>query len=152
MLIETEAISMKLVLLSRQISDQDHPEDKELTGYIRHVMSYTIPADYQGLDASEMRRQAVTMLYDLHYTETKTLIMTPIRQFQTVLHKRTEEDVRRALQGQHTAENILMICSAAVLLLASLIVFGFNRLYIRPLIAYTNTLRDMGDPGRRFAV
>ncbi len=148
MLIETEAISMKLVLLSRQISDQDHPEDKELTGYIRHVMSYTIPADYQGLDASEMRRQAVTMLYDLHYTETKTLIMTPIRQFQTVLHKRTEEDVRRALQGQHTAENILMICSAAVLLLASLIVFGFNRLYIRPLIAYTNTLRDMGGPGQ----
>ncbi len=146
LLIETESISMKLILLSHHITDQQFEDDRELMGYIRHVMSYTLPEEYAAMDETEMQKTAVMILYDTHYTETKTLIMTPIEQFQTVIHIRTDQEAEAALQGQHTAAVILMVCSTAVLLLIGLLIFGFDRLYIRPLNAYTKTLETIGSP------
>lgn len=141
-LIETETISMKLMLLSQNKRPEDYSYDEELYGYILRVFDCRIPEEYDKLSAEEKGEKAREILYDSYYYESKNLIMSPIQQFQTVMDTRMNSEVEGAVQGKNTASIVQISCSFVVLFLIGLLILGLNTLYVRPLLEYSNALSD----------
>lgn len=139
-LIETETISMKLILLSQAQSPEKYSSDEELYTYVKDVYSCNLPEVYASLSAEQMQEKAREILYDSYYYESKNRIMSPIEEFQSVMNARLNCEVEASIQGQGTASTVQIGCSFLVLVLIGLLIFGLNVLYARPLNEYTAAL------------
>ena len=141
-LIETETISMKLMLLSQNKKPEDYFYNEELYGYICKVFTCEIPEEYAALSPEEKQKKAMEILYDSYYHESKNLIMSPIQQFQSVMDTRMNSEVEKAVQGKNTASTVQIVCSVVVLVLIGFFIVALNVLYVRPLLEYSNALSD----------
>lgn len=139
-LIETETLSMRLVLTANSISPMEHSYDEELYTYLNMVADCDIPAEYEGMSAEQMRLKSIEILYDSFYNESKNQIMSPIGEFQTAMNNRLENEVELTSQGIGIASDIQIYCSLIVLLLIGMLMLGLNKFYIRPLKAYSDAL------------
>ncbi|MGN1317599.1 MAG: response regulator [Lachnospirales bacterium] len=142
MLINTETISMKLKLLSKDINISDYSKNKELYRYINWVMEYELPIKYSNLAKSQMESKAVEILFDFSYNEYKSMIMSPIDKFQSVMKLRLDREVEKAIKGKDTASLIQIYSSGAVLIFIGILLIGLYFLYIKPLKEYSNVLAD----------
>lgn len=141
-LIETETVSMKLMLLSQGSTAADYFYNEELYGYVLNVEKCELPAEYISMSKDEMRLKSAEILYDAFYNESKTMIMTPIGEFQTAMDSRLAELVEEAAQGRDFASFMQIIGSLAVLALTGLLILAVNMLYIRPIDRYSESLSD----------
>lgn len=141
-LIETETVSMKLMLLSQGSTASDYFYNEELYGYVSDVEKCELPSEYISMSQDEMRIKSAEILYDAFYNESKTMIMTPIGEFQSAMDSRLAERVDEAAQGRDFASFMQIIGSLAVLALTSLLILAVNVLYIRPIDRYSAALSD----------
>lgn len=139
-LIETETISMKLMLISQGKTSKDFKNDYILYNYVSHVLSYELPKEYQNLDSLQMQNTAIEILYNSNYNDYKNLIMSPIQEFQITMNNRLDNEVLITINGRNSASIIQIICSVIVLLLIAILLITFNLLYIKPLNDYADEL------------
>ncbi|MGN0696598.1 MAG: response regulator [Oscillospiraceae bacterium] len=139
-LIKTETVSMKLMLQAQDITADDLAYDEKLCKYVRAVEECELPEEYEGLSPEEKSAKSREILYDSFYSNSKDLIMSPIEDFQTVLAKRLDDEVRQAAKGRSFASYVQLACSAAVLALIAVLLIGLNTLYIKPLNRYSKEL------------
>ncbi|MGN0553066.1 MAG: response regulator [Oscillospiraceae bacterium] len=141
-LIETETVSMKLMLLSEESTASDYSDNEELYNYVLNVEKCDLPAEYISMSKDEMRMKSAEILYDAFYNESKTLIMTPIDEFQSAMNSRLAKLVEEASHGRDNASLIQIIASIAVLTLTGLLILAVNIFYIRPIDRYSESLSD----------
>ncbi len=139
-LIETETISMKLKLLSRNYNPESFKSDSNLYSYLNYVYNYDLPEEYLFLSSEQMEEKSIEILYDSCYYESKSLIMSPIEEFQSVMDNRLNCSVEKSIQKQDTASVVQICCSVSVLALIGLLILGLNFLYVRPLNEYADSL------------
>lgn len=143
-LIETEIVSMRLTLSAQKKTAEDFLYDQRLYGYVKYIEQYELPVEYMSLSPEQMSIKAREILYDSFYDDSKTLIMSPIEEFQKALGERLDSEVAEAAEGRSFASHIQVIFSAAVLALIAVLLLGLNFLYIRPINEYSNELSYMG--------
>ncbi len=142
MLINTEMISMKLQLISDGKTADDYFYNKELFGYVKMVEECELPAEYEKMSADEMGRKAEAILYDAFYNESKSMIISPIKEFQAAMADRLNKAEEDAAKGIAFASYVQIIGSAAVIILVGMIIIGINYFYIKPIERYSDTLSD----------
>lgn len=133
LLVRTETISMKLVLLSMEDSKDFQLQDKKLQNYVNQVMDYPLPQKYSKMDKEEMRRSAVTILNDEDYESFKEKIMTPIAQFQSLMNERLNAEVKEKNEQLRQGTWIQILIALINLAAIGILIQMMNRLYIRPL-------------------
>lgn len=136
MLISTETLSMKLMLLSEQDVVYDI-NDYTINSYISHVMSYELPDEYNNLTSDELFHLSGSILYDSYYYNSKELIMSPISEFQLAMDNRLDKAVEEAIKGKNTAFVAQIVSSVFVILILAVTVFAFSMLYVTPLKKYS---------------
>lgn len=141
-LIETETVSMKLMLLAQNSKASDYFYSEELYNYVLNVEKYDLPDKYISMSTEEMRMKSAEILYDAFYNESKTMIMTPIDEFQSAMNSRLAKLVEEASHGRDNASLIQIIASVAVLTLTGLLILAVNIFYIRPIDRYSESLSD----------
>ncbi|MGN1415313.1 MAG: response regulator [Oscillospiraceae bacterium] len=139
-LIKTETVSMKLMLEAKGITSKELAYDEKLCGYVSAVEECELPDEYEALSPEEKSAKSREILYDSFYSDSKDLIMSPIGDFQKVLAKRLDDEVRQAAKGRSFASYVQLACSAAVLALIAVLLIGLNSLYIKPLNRYSREL------------
>lgn len=142
MLINTETISMKLRLLADGKSSEDYFYNEELCGYVRMVEECALPDGYDKMSAAEMEKKSSVILYDAFYNESKSLIMTPIKEYQNTMTARLDEVETEASDGMIFASYVQIIGSAAVIILIGVLIAGINYFYIKPVEKYSDVLSD----------
>lgn len=140
MLINTETISMKLQLISDGKTADDYFYNEELFGYVKMVEECVLPAEYEKMSADEMGKKAEAILYDAFYNESKSMIISPIKEFQTAMTDRLNKAEEDAAKGIAFASYVQIIGSAAVIILVGMIIMGINYFYIKPIERYSDTL------------
>lgn len=143
-LVETETISMKMVLLSMEHTEQDYDENKTLQKYVDYVLQYPLPKEYQSLDASQLRQKAISILYDDHYEDYKEKIMTPIDDFQKRMNQRLDNEVQAKREKTKLGTLMQVIIALVTLGAIGLLVYLMNKLYIKPLKTYTKEMNHAG--------
>lgn len=125
-----------------ELSAYDYFYNEELYGYVSDVEKCELPSEYISMSQDEMRIKSAEILYDAFYNESKTMIMTPIGEFQSAMDIRLAERVDEAAQGRDFASFMQIIGSLAVLALTGLLILAVNVLYIRPIDRYSAALSD----------
>ena len=138
-LINIETYSMKLRLLSLNITAEDYKGDEKLYGYIKNVLDYTIK-DFSDIDKTQYTQLSIDLLFDETYSDYKSNIMVPITEFQEMMSKRLADDVKNSTEGMHTASAIQLAGSAVALILIGWLLLLMHILYIRPLKNYSAQL------------
>lgn len=141
-LIETEILSMKLMLSGKEITALDYKNDGMLYQFIKRVEDYELPEEYADLSNSEKIAKSSEILYDYFYAQSKTLIMTPIDEFQEEMNSRLDNDVINAENGIRTASAIQNLCSISAIVFIAALLLLWEFLYIKPLRHYTNVLEN----------
>jgi hypothetical protein len=139
-LIETEAYSMKMVLLANKKTAEDYSYNKLTEDFVKRVMSYELPDEYKALSPSEMKEVSISILYDKNYENAKYLIMNPIETFQNEMNARLNRDVAESTEGRVRASAVQITCLLTGIIFIGILLFGMNNLYIRPLKDYTKDL------------
>lgn len=141
-LIETETLSMKLMLSGRGITALNYENDEQLYTFVKKVENYELPEEYAELSNSEKIAKSSEILYDYFYAQSKTMIMTPIDEFQEEMNRRLDNDVINAENGIRTASVIQNLCSISAIVFIAVLFLLWRFLYIKPLRHYTNVLEN----------
>lgn len=141
-LIETETLSMKLMLSGKGITASDYKDDKQLYKFLKKVEDYELLDEYTDLSDKEKIAKSSEILYDYFYAQSKTLIMTPIDEFQEEMNRRLDNDVLKAENGIKTASVIQNVCSISAIVFIAALLLLWEFLYIKPLRHYTNALEN----------
>lgn len=142
-LVNTETLSMKLVLLANNISSKEYSYDNELYEYILQVESYEIPNEYKDLTPSEMKEKSIEILYDSLYTQYKDFILSPIDEFQLTLNNRLNNEVAESTKKREFASMLQIVCSIVVLILIAILLISWNVLYVNSINDYANELSKL---------
>lgn len=141
-LIETETLSMKLMLSGKGITALDYKNDEQLYKFTKRVEDYELPEEYADLSDNEKIAKSSEILYDYFYAQSKTLIMTPIDEFQEEMNRRLDNDVIEAENGIRTASVVQNLCSISAIVFIAALLLLWEFLYIKPLRHYTNVLEN----------
>ncbi|MGN0642459.1 MAG: response regulator [Huintestinicola sp.] len=142
MLIKTETISMKLRLISDGKTSDDYFYNEELLVYVRMVEECELPTEYEKMSREEMGRKAEAILYDAFYNESKSMIISPIKEFQSTMAARLNKSEEDAANGIAFASYVQVIGSVVVIILVGVMIIGINYFYINPIERYSDTLSD----------
>ena len=144
LLVETETLSMKMVLLSINKTQQDYGEDEKLQQYLSYVLEYPLPEKYESLNSAQLRQEAVSILYDENYEDYKEKIMTPIDEFQNLMNERLDNEVKTKRQKTRIGTIIQVAIAMVTLGAIGFLVYIMNKLYIKPLKSYTREISNTG--------
>lgn len=144
LLVETETISMKMVLLSMDITEEEYAGDEKLQKYVAYVLQYPMPEEWEQLDGTQMRQKSISILYDDNYEDYKEKIMTPIDEFQKSMNERLDNEVTEKRQKTKLGTMIQIIIALVTLGAIAFLIYIMNRLYIKPLKDYTREINDAG--------
>lgn len=144
LLVETETISMKMVLLSMDKTKEEYAEDEKLQKYVSYVLQYPMPEEYDILNQSQMRQKSISILYDDNYEDYKEKIMTPIDEFQRLMNERLNNEVQEKREKTKLATMIQIVIALVTLGAIGFLIYIMNRLYIKPLKNYTREISAAG--------
>lgn len=137
LLVNTETYSMKLVIMSEDLTADDFKYDSELYNYVSRVMQYDIKDTVAKADVKE---KAILILYDENYDYYKNHITGAINSFQKMMNDRLDDDVAKTKSGTQTATIILVVSSCFAILAIGGIFIIFHKLYINPVKKYTESI------------
>lgn len=140
LLVHTESLAMKLVLLSQGVTKRTFAKQKELNQYVLQVLESPMPQEFQTYDKEAMRKKAVELLYDQAYEQKKKEIMGPIATFQRVMNERLDRDVEGKRRGTWVATIWQFILAGISILAIGFVLRLMKQLYIRPLKEYTREI------------
>ena len=129
LLVETETCSMKLVLISQGMTNDDYRENDKLAEYVSHVLKYDMPSEMTQMSEMQMRESAIDILYDNNYESYKTMIMTPIEEFTSMMNTRLDSEVEVKKAGTRVATVIQIVISIASLLAIVILLRLMNKFY-----------------------
>ncbi|MGN0482250.1 MAG: ATP-binding protein [Lachnospiraceae bacterium] len=144
LLVETEAVSMKLVLLAENKTAAAYTYDDQIHRYVTFLFSVPLSEKYQNMTRNEMRNAAVEMLYDTKYEAAKRKITRPIEKFQKKMNKRLEQELEQRKKETRMATILQRALIIVELGFVAVLLCVMNTLYIRPLKNYTTQIGEAG--------
>jgi hypothetical protein len=112
-LIQTEARSMKLVMLANKMPTKSFPQ---------YIINLKLSASDKSLTPNEKVRMAQSILFDQTYYNAKMQVTTPIKKFRNILKQNSETTILQQQKNTYSAIIILYsLLSILVLLLITMV-------------------------------
>lgn len=150
-LMHIEISSMRLTLESRNIAKEEYSEDTFLQKWMDYVKSYPLESDFKLKKKSQKKEMAVQILFGSSYEKYKEIIDNNIGQFQEKMEKRLNGEVNKAQEQTRQAGIWQIVFVAGEMLVLVLIFISFHKMYIQPLLRYTDTI-DLQQHKRQFFI
>lgn len=139
-LMHIEICSMQLTLQKFKIDIKDYKQDAFLTKWISYVQEYPQEADYMCKSEEEMEEKCIQILFGSVYEKYKTLIDGYIEKFQESMNSRLDTKVERTIEESQRASVMQIFFGILEFFVLLTIIYVMKKLYIEPLIRYTNSI------------
>ena len=140
-LMHIEVSSMRLTLESETVELVENLEyDSFMKKWVEYVKKYPLEQDFLIDQKSLKEEKAVEILFSSSYEKYKEIIDGNIQRFQKKMDRRLNREVQNAQKQTRQAAIWQIAFAAGELLVLALVFFCFHRLYIKPLLRYTNTI------------
>lgn len=115
LLVETEARSMKLKLMSMGKKKEDYIGTKYYK-YVQEIFLYQLLEEQEDLSQERMGQIAMELLYDSYYEDMKEKILSPITEFQSIVNERLDNAVEEKSNQTHFATSVQIFSSIATII------------------------------------
>lgn len=132
---ETTAMKMKMRVCKMQVN-----HNSELEKYKENVMEYQLSRHYRNYSREQLEKEAMSLLYDDTYENTKQSIMIPIHAFQNSINKRLNAEVSRTVNRREAAIKVQISCMILSLAMIGVFLVLIQRLYVQPIRYYTDMI------------
>lgn len=140
-LVQTEISAIQMVLRSRGISEDSYDEKSSLDLWVTQALSYPVDEKLTSLPVEELQPEAVNLLFDKEYLESKSTITALIDGFNTKMNERLDQEVEKSRLETvwAVATQILFICLSFAILGG--ILLCLHRLFVVPIQQYTEAIQ-----------
>lgn len=139
-LMHIEICAMQLTLQKYEIRRQEDTQDEFLSKWIAYVEEYPQEPDYVCKKKTDIEETCIQILFGSVYEKYKMLIDENIEKFQESMNRRLDAKVEKTIKESQRASVMQIFFGILEFFVLFVIIYMMKKLYIEPLIRYTNSI------------